>query len=342
MRSSRNTTRRLFGMLMLILAAVTLVPAGASASAAGIPGSGLRLARFGVRIYDVPADEAHNPRALLYIIDYVPSGTTIHRRILIINEEPAKAHFTVYPDAATITGGSFIGDAGETRSELTRWITVARPSLTLAPHARFLDMVTIRVPRGATRGEHYGMIWFQQTAHARATSGVRIKQVVRVGIRIYLAVGRGGAPPTKFTCTSLTGYLSSRGRPLLIAHVDNTGGRAIDIGGKAHLTQGPGAETAGPFPDQRVITLAPGQSGNVTFAPPKGLSTGPWLATVTLVSGFTTDTAAATIQFTNHPAAAPLLTRLPVVLSGCGVLVALMLIAVVRTRRPRRPSRVHA
>jgi hypothetical protein len=342
MRSLRNTTRRLFGMLMLIFAAVTLVPASASASAAGTPGSGLGVPQFGIRIYDVPADEAHNPRALLYIIDYVPSGTAIHRRILIMNEEPVKAHFTVYPDAAMITSGSFMGDAGETRSELTSWVTIARHSLNLAPHARFLDMVTIRVPRGATRGEHYGVIWFQQIAHARTHSGVRIKQITRVGIRIYLEVGRGGAPPTKFTCTSLTGYLSSRGRPLLIAHVDNTGGRAVDLGGKARLAQGPGGETAGPFPDQRVVTLAPGQSGNVTFAPPKGLSTGPWLATVSLVSGFTTDTAAATIQFTNHPAAPPLLTRLPVVLSGCGVLVALLLIAVVRTRRPRRPSRVHA
>ena len=215
---------------------------------------------------------------------------------------------------------------------------MAHPSLTLAPHAQFLEMVTIRVPRSATRGEHYGEIWFQQVAHARSASGVAIGEVARIGMRIYLAVGLGGAPPTKFAVTSLTGYLSSRGRPILVAHVRNTGGRAVDLGGHVRLTQGPGGETAGPFPDQRIITLAPGQSGDVTFAPGQGLSTGPWLATVTLVSGFTT----ATVQFTNHPAAPPLLTRLPVLLAAGGVVIALLLIARTLRRRPGRASRVHA
>ncbi len=334
--------RRLLGTLMLILSTVTLAPAGAGASVAGTPGSDLGLPRFGIRLYDVPVDEAHNPRGLRYIVDYLPSGTVIHRRILIMNDEPGKTHFTVYPDAATITGGTFVGDAGETRSELTSWITVAHSSLHLAPHAQFLDMVTIRVPRSATRGEHYGEIWVQQVSHVRNTSGVAIKEVARVGIRIYLAVGRGGAPPTKFAVTSLTGYLSPRGQPILVAHVRNTGGRAVDLGGRARLTHGPGGENAGPFPDQRIVTLAPGQSGKVTFAPGKGLSTGPWLATVTLVSGFTTDTAAATVEFTNHPAAPALLTRLPILLSAGGVVIALPLIARTLRRRPRRASRVHA
>jgi hypothetical protein len=339
MRSSRNLTRRLLGTFLLMLVAATLAPATASAYGATKPSSTPNLPRFGIRLYDVPVDEAHNPRALRYIIDYVPSGTAIHRRILIMNDEPVKAHFTVYPDAAMITGGAFIGDTGETRSELTSWITVAHPSLNLAPHAQFLDMVTIRVPRHATRGEHYGEIWFQQVAHARTTSGVGIREVTRIGIRIYLAVGLGGAPPTKFAVTSLTGYLSPRGRPILVAHVRNTGGRAVDLGGHARLTQGPGGESAGPFQDQQIVTLAPGQSGNVTFALSKGLSTGPWLASVTLVSGFTTDTAAATVQFTNHPAT-PLLTR-PMVVSVAAAIICLLAGALV-IQRSRRASRVHA
>lgn len=328
-------------MLMLMLAVVTLVPAGASAFAAATPGSTSGLPRFGIRLYDVPVDEAHNPRGLRYIIDYLPSGTVIHRRILVINDEPGPAHFTVYPDTARIIGGTFVGDAGETRSELTSWIMVGRPSLTLGPHGQFLDMVTIRVPRNATRGEHYGEIWVQQVSHVRSASGVAIKEVARIGIRIYLAVGLGGAPATKFTVTSLTGSLSSRGRPTLVAHVRNTGGRAVDIGGHVRLTQGPGGETAGPFPDQQILTLAPGQSGNVIFTMGRGLSTGPWLATVTLVSGFTTDTAAATVQFTSHPASAGLI-GLPTLLSAGGIMTALLLIARVLIRRPRRAGRVPA
>ena len=54
---------------------------------------------------------------------------------------------------------------------------------------------------------------------------------------------------------------------------------------------------AGPFTEQQVITLAPGQSGNVTFAPPRSLPDGPWRAKVALVSGLTTATATATVVF---------------------------------------------
>src|SRR6202041_2201340 len=125
--------------------------------------------------------------------------------------------------------GSFIGDAGHTRSELTSWISIAHPSVTLRPHASVMDMVTIRVPRKPTRGEHYGVIWVQQVAHTHNARGFAIKEVSRVGIRIYLAVGRGGVPPTNFTSTSIAGRRSSGGRAILTALAHNTGGRAVDL-----------------------------------------------------------------------------------------------------------------
>src|SRR5690242_20120064 len=76
---------------------------------AGSPGS------FGVRLVDVPVSEADNQRALRYIIDYLPTGTVIHRRILILNQEPRTARFSVYADAAHITRGLFAGYRGATR-----------------------------------------------------------------------------------------------------------------------------------------------------------------------------------------------------------------------------------
>ena len=69
-----------------------------------------------------PSQRQDNPRALAYIIDYLPTGTVIHRRILVVNEEPRTARFSVYPDAAYISGGQFTGYPGATRSELTTWI----------------------------------------------------------------------------------------------------------------------------------------------------------------------------------------------------------------------------
>jgi hypothetical protein len=286
-------------MIMLVLVAGTLSPA-ATAVAANYRAAGLIRPdpqRFGVRLVDVPVSEANNPRALRYIIDYLPTGTVIHRRIMVLNQEARTAHFTVYPDAAQISHELFTGDAGQTRNELTGWVSVQHSALTLPPHGQAMDMITIKVPRVATRGEHYGVIWVQQTAYVRASGGFGVNDVARVGIRIYLAVGRGGAPPTNFTITSITAHRSASGRPSLLVHVDNTGGRAVDVDGTVRLTGGPGNSVAGPFPAQQIITLAPGQSGNMTFDPPKSLPNGPWQAKVTLASGITTCTATATIQF---------------------------------------------
>jgi hypothetical protein len=333
--------RRPFSALMLLLAAGTVVPA-VSASAGTSPGRQPGLQRFGVQLFDVPVPDAHNPRGLRYIIDYLPSGTVIHRRILIVNQESRRAHFTVYPDAARITHGVFIGDAGQTRSELTSWIRVKHPSVTLRPHAAVLDPVTIAVPRSATRGEHYGEIWVQQISRAPTSAGVVLTEVARVGIRIYLAVGRGGAPATAFAITTVTAHRSASGQPLLMARVRNTGERAVDLSGQARLS-GPAGITAGPFRQQQVITLAPGQSDNIVFAPRESLPSGAWHAAVTLVSGFTTRTAQGVIQLLPARRPAPAARTPPVVIWGAGIgFLALCILALIRIRQGRRPRRVHA
>jgi hypothetical protein len=331
-------------MLILVAAAASFSPA-ASAFAGPTPikaaASKANQQRFGVRLYDVPVDDMHNPRGLRYIIDFLPSGSVIHRRILVLNQENQTARFSVYPDTARISAGQFTGDAGETRSELTTWITVAHPSLTIRPHASALDMVTITVPSGATEGEHYGVIWAQQVAQSHGTSGININEVARVGVRVYLAVGPGGVPPTKFTITSLTAHRTGKDQPVLVAHVVNTGQRAVDLAGQARLSNGPGHTSAGPFREQQILTLAPGQSADMTFAPPKTLPDGPWLATVTLVSGFNTTIARATIDFAGATPAS-LWTRLPMLLLGAALLITLAILGLVLIRHARQSSRVPA
>ncbi len=282
---------RLLKMLMLLAVPVAV---GSAVSVAGVIPAGQE---FGVRLYNAPISDAHNPRGLRYIIDFLHPNTVIHRRILVLNEETNTSRFTVYPDAAQIVHGMFVGDAGRTRSELTGWILIQHRIVTLAPQASTLDMVTIHVPRGATRGEHYGVIWVQQTATARSARGSEIREIARAGVRIYLAVGKGGAPPTKFVITSITGSRAVRGKPSIVAAVDNTGERAVDLTGVARLTDGPGGASAGPYQEAQVVTLAPGQTGNVVFRGSQLLPNGPWRAAVTLVSGLNTSASASTIQF---------------------------------------------
>ncbi len=335
--------RRLPGVLGLALAAGTLLPA-AGAAAGATPPPSPAAQRFGVRLADVPVAEEHNPRAYRYIVDYLPAGAIIHRRIMVLNEESHPARFTVYPDAAQISHGFFVGDNGAARSELTSWIRVGHPELTLAPHTTALDMITIRVPRAPTRGEHYGVIWVQQEARDRTAGGVALNVVSRVGVRVYLAVGRGGVPPTSFTISGITGHRTRQGALALTAQVHNTGGRAVDLDGTARLTGGPGGTSAGPYPVHRVVTLAPGQSYPVTFVPGRRLPAGPWHASISLVSGFTRRTASVTISFpapgTGQRAGWP---RVVWGAALAGVLLAVLLVTAMflrrRTGRPREAVR---
>lgn len=336
--------RRALGVIMLTAAAGICVPAAAVASTTvtnghtSVPSS----QRFGARLVDVPVSEAHNPRGLRYIIDFLHPGMVIHRRIMVISQESHKAHFTVYPDAARIKNGDFIGDAGRTRSELTNWISIAHPNVGLGPEKSVMDLVTIKVPKIATRGEHYGVIWVQQVASVRDRSGIAVKEINRVGIRVYLAIGRGGVPPTRFSVTSITGHKSPKGKPYLTALVRNTGGRAVDVSGTVRLSNGPGGSSAGPFSLQQVVTLAPGQSHEVMIAPPRSLPAGPWLASIKLVSGMTVERASATITFS--ATAATSLWLKPLTMIWVGGVTALILIGLGigwRSRRVR-PRGVHS
>jgi hypothetical protein len=175
-------------------------------------------------------------------------------------------------------------------------------------------------------------------AKARSPRGFAVKVVNRVGIRIYLAVGRGGLPPTNFTITSIAGHRSPGGRAILTALAHDTGGRAVDLYGTARLTHGPGGTSAGPFRIHQVITLAPGQAGTVSFIPGRQLPSGPWRATVTLTSGFTKRTASATILFSPHLASS-VWTRPSTMVWAIVVVAALVLLILIPVRR-RQTRRV--
>jgi hypothetical protein len=336
--------RRSISAVMLALAASILSALGPAAGAAtparssagpNSPGS------FGVRLVDVAASEAGNPRALHYIVDYLSVGSVIHRQILIVNDEPHKASFSVYPDAAQIVDGVFLGGTGATRSELTNWISVQHPTVTLAAWKSAPDKITIRVPRGATRGEHYGVIWVQQAARPSNKSGFVLTEVSRVGVRVYLAVGRGGAPPTSFGIASIAARRTASGQPYIVARVRNTGGRAIDLNGSVRLANGPGDSSSGPFYGQKIVTLAPGQSWNVTFPLPESQPAGSWRATVTLVSGLTVVTGTATVRIAAVAAAQAGLSRMPWMRIALGALVLMLVLALVAGLYVRGRRRRH-
>ncbi len=327
--------RRFPGAVMLMIAMLTVAAALTTALAGPAQAvSGPGPARFGIRLVDIPVAEADNPRAYRYIIDHLNPGTTIRRRVQIVNLSASAAHVTVFPDAATIRGGYFIGDVGQTPSDLTTWITMSRPSVSLAPNARAMVTVTIQVPRTASPGNLYGVIWAQETGVGKSSNGINLIEANRVGIRIYLSVGPGGPPPVNFDITSIAATRSARGQLLVRAQVHNTGGQAIDATGTLKLTDGPGGLTAGPY-QETGVTLAPGQSEPIKVVLNKQVPNGPWRAQIDMTSGITHRSAEATIDFSPAAGANRRYLIVAVILI---VLVLLAGLAVWLIRRNRRSS----
>jgi len=248
----------------------------------------------GIRLTEVPEVLADDPRARLYIIDRVAPGTRFSRTIEIQNDASVSNVIEVYAAGAAIVDGAFVGGEGATPNELSTWVTLSAPSVSLRSRTVSKVVATIAVPADANAGERYAVIW-AQVKTPNKTAG--LTTINRVGIRIYLSVGAGGGLASSFEIKSLVAGREAGGEAFVEALVTNTGGRALDLAGHMSLTNGPGGSSAGPFAATLGTTLAIGATETVTIKLPRALPAGPWLATLALHSGLLTETASATIKF---------------------------------------------
>jgi hypothetical protein len=285
----------------LVLAVVVVVSC-IVASAVTSTAQGVTSGAIGIRLLDIPTDAQHDPRALLYIVDHVAPGTTIDRRIEISNSSSSRSDVELYAAAASVETGAFIGTEGRSPDELSSWTTVTPPSASIAAGARATALVSIRIPADASPGERYGVVW-AETRTTGNTAG--INEVSRVGIRLYVSVGPGGAPAADFVIESLTAERSADGHAEVVASVHNTGGRALDLSGSLDLAGGPAGLRAGPFPAQLGSTLAIGATGPVEFELGAGIPAGPWTATITLRSGLVERKASASLTFPDSGSGQP-------------------------------------
>jgi hypothetical protein len=168
-------------LIALSVLAGVIVPAS-SALAAGSDGIGILLA-------DVLARSHDDPLARSYIVDRLAPGTSVTRRVEIVNSTRSPADVAVYPAAAGVRRGTFRFAPGHSRTELSSWTSVSRDVLRLQPGTRGFETVTIDVPQDASSGERYAVVWAEVSAPAPATGGVTL--VTRVGSRMYLSIGPG-------------------------------------------------------------------------------------------------------------------------------------------------------
>lgn len=255
------------------------------------------LAGLGIRLLDIPTNTKDDPRARAYIVDRLVPGSEIRRRIQVVNNTGAPQSVLLYPGAAHIQDGTFIGDDAGSKNELSGWTTLEQQQLQLAPEDSADVVTTIRVPGDAPEGEQYGAVWAEMRSTDDEAAKGSVIAVNRVGIRIYLSVGAGNGKPADFSITSLTASRDSTGKPELSALVTNSGGRALDILGNLTLTEGPGGLSAGPFNIQKASTIAPGEAQKVVFLLPAEIPNGPWSAKARLKSGLLERQATAPITF---------------------------------------------
>ncbi|MGI5213008.1 hypothetical protein [Plantactinospora sp. CA-290183] len=278
-------------------------------------------------------------RAHRYIVDHVKPGTTIRRRVEVVNASSVRRKIDLYAAAATVHGTEFGFAPERTQNELTSWTKLDRASVELGPREETRAWVTVAIPAEASAGERYGVIWAELAGDVDQDTNVR--NVTRSGVRMYLSVGPGGEPPSDFEITGLTGQRRPGGTPVVSAEVRNTGGRALDLSGELQLTDGPGGLSAGPLKVD-AGTLAMGAAGPVSIPLDAQLPDGPWTVQLKLVSGWVERRAEGKLTFGPAVVPAPATDRgfppLATVASLLAALVALALLGWYARRRwvPRR------
>jgi MYXO-CTERM domain-containing protein len=305
-----------------------------------IAGAAEPTGSIGIRLLDAPTSRRADPRAHAYIVDHLSPGGTIQRQVAVYNETSTAARIEVYPAAAAIRSGAFVFADGHTPNELSTWTSVDQRVLDLPAGQNASETVTVRVPRDASPGERYAVIWAEVRTRVRRAG--RVSLVARVGVRIYLSVGAGGEPHSNFEITDLTAKRLPSGKPAVLATVHNTGGRALDMSGSLELTHGPAGLAAGPFPAALGTTLAPGDVEPVTVPLDARIPDGPWLARVRLQSGLLVRSAHGTIIFpatdiaTTAAKPSKPTSPLPGSLITVGILLLLLALVVLLVRRRRR------
>jgi hypothetical protein len=238
---------------------------------------------IGVRLVAMAGSTSPNPLARSYIVARLAPGAHLSRTVMIDDDSTSVEHVKLYVAAAKINHGQFVFAAGNTRNELTSWSSLSRDAVRLAPDSQVAETVTTRVPRDAQAGNDYAVLWAAvTTAPAR---GQGITMVSRVGVRMYVTVGPGGAAAPKFVLGTLRTTRGTSGQSVLNAQIHNSGASTLDLNGFLMLSKGPGGLDAGPFAAKLGVVLAPGSSEPISISLSPSFPRGPWRADLKITSG---------------------------------------------------------
>jgi hypothetical protein len=279
---------------LLAAGAVTVLSQSWSAAASN-SATPVAPGTIGIRLIPTLGESLGSPLSDSYIVDRLSPGASLVRIVEIDNDTNAFADVSMYVAGADVVNGNFLYSPGSTVNELSSWSSLRTDSVRLAPHSASFDTVTIIVPDAASRGEQNAVVW--ASVSAPPPNGIGITLVSRVGVRMYVAIGAGGAPPSKFTLGTLGATRTSSGKLQLDARIYNTGKSTLDLGGRLTLSHGPEGIHAGPFLVKAGTLLAPGGSELATVQLESQFPRGPWRVDLTVKSGFLQHSTIATMTF---------------------------------------------
>jgi hypothetical protein len=256
---------------------------------------------LGIRLLAASGAVSTNPLASPYIVARLAPSSVLTRVVEIDNNSSRPIAVALYLAAASLRHGTFVFAAGDARNELTSWTSVVKKVIPLAPRSDAYDTVTVRVPSDAPQGNEYAVLWAAVSATPPGGQGITL--VSRVGVRLYVAIGRGGGAPSNFVLGTLRAGRGLSGAPSLLATIHNCGANTLDLNGFWMLSNGPGGLHAGPFAATLGVVLAPGASERATviFAP--NFPRGPWRASLNVRSGLLSRSTSRTISFPSRFAA---------------------------------------
>jgi hypothetical protein len=277
-----------------VVGSLAAVPTS-SAMASSPNGAAAEAGSVGIRLVAAADTAPNDPLANTYVVDRLAPGTTLIRNVEVDNDTKDVVDVSVYPAAAAVVQGSFAFAPGHSGNELSGWSSVRHSELRLGPGGGAFDTMTIKVPDDASPGQRYGVLWAEVSARPATGGGVTL--VNRVGVRMYISVGPGGAPTSNFAIGSLSARRSTTGRSLVVSTVHNSGHSTLDLDGTLMLSHGPDGLRAGPVAATLGAVLSPGASEPVTVELTSGLPRGPWQVDLSLASGSLQRSAKATITF---------------------------------------------
>jgi hypothetical protein len=238
------------------------------AGAATIGGFGARPAHFDP---NVPATRA-------YFIRSVPRGGGFTDQVIAFNTESKPLALRVYPvDGLTgATAGVVYGNRGVKLHSAGLWVTPATTLVTVPAHSQLPVGFTVRVPPGASSGEHLAGLALEDVAAGKSAGRFSVTEVLRTVVVIEINVP--GRVQSQLALRSFSiAPIQGTTYPAVMVDLANTGGTLCKPALSVNLN-GPGVAQ---HDARQLDTVLPGSAISYPFAWPHALAAGTYNATIT-------------------------------------------------------------